>query len=105
MAPVSGFGEWIAINEREITVTQKITPFLWFDNQAEEAANFYASVFENSGALEISRYTEGGHGRPKMDRGGARKRKRGGARRVVSSVRLRGQRLRHKTSGFGARNR
>ena len=26
----------------------KITPFLWFDNQAEEAANFYASIFPNS---------------------------------------------------------
>ena len=27
---------------------QKITPFLWFDNQAEEAANFYVSLFKNS---------------------------------------------------------
>lgn len=27
---------------------QKITPFLWFDNQAEEAANFYVSIFKNS---------------------------------------------------------
>ena len=27
---------------------QKITPFLWFDNQAEEAANFYCSIFKNS---------------------------------------------------------
>ena len=27
---------------------QRITPFLWFDNQAEEAANFYVSVFKNS---------------------------------------------------------
>lgn len=27
---------------------QKITPFLWFDNQAEEAVNFYTSVFKNS---------------------------------------------------------
>ncbi len=36
---------------------QKITPFLWFDTQAEEAANFYVSVFKNSKLKEISRYT------------------------------------------------
>ncbi|HYD63298.1 MAG TPA: VOC family protein [Noviherbaspirillum sp.] len=35
---------------------QKITPFLWFDNQAEEAANFYVSVFPNSRILGITRY-------------------------------------------------
>jgi predicted 3-demethylubiquinone-9 3-methyltransferase (glyoxalase superfamily) len=37
----------------------KITPFLWFDGQAEEAANFYASVFPNSKILSVSRYGEG----------------------------------------------
>ena len=37
---------------------QKITPFLWFDNQAEEAAKFYASVFENSKVGRILRYDE-----------------------------------------------
>ena len=31
---------------------QKITPFLWFDNQAEEAANFYVSIFKNSKIVE-----------------------------------------------------
>ena len=41
---------------------QKITPFLWFDHQAEEAANFYVSVFKNSKILDISRYGEGGPG-------------------------------------------
>jgi len=41
---------------------QKITPFLWFDHQAEEAANLYTSVFENSKILNISRYGEGGPG-------------------------------------------
>ena len=41
---------------------QKITPFLWFDSQAEEAANFYTSIFENSRILNISRYGEGGPG-------------------------------------------
>lgn len=39
---------------------QKVTPFLWFDNQAEEAANFYASIFKNSKIGVISRYPEGG---------------------------------------------
>lgn len=38
---------------------QKITPFLWFDHQAEEAANFYTSIFKNSRILNISRYGEG----------------------------------------------
>ena len=41
---------------------QKITPFLWFDNQAEEAANFYVSIFKNSKILSISRYGEAGPG-------------------------------------------
>ncbi len=38
----------------------KITPFLWFDNQAEEAMNFYLSIFKNSRILSESRYGEGG---------------------------------------------
>ena len=37
----------------------KITPFLWFDNQAEEAMNFYVSVFKNSKAGEVSRGPDG----------------------------------------------
>ena len=40
----------------------KITPFLWFDTQAEEAAQFYTSVFPNSQVLEVARYGEGGPG-------------------------------------------
>lgn len=36
----------------------KITPFLWFDEDAEEAAEFYTSVFENSKITSVSRYTE-----------------------------------------------
>jgi predicted 3-demethylubiquinone-9 3-methyltransferase (glyoxalase superfamily) len=46
---------------------QKITPCLWFDSQAEEAAKFYAAIFKNSKIHKISRYgTEGYeiHGRP-----------------------------------------
>jgi predicted 3-demethylubiquinone-9 3-methyltransferase (glyoxalase superfamily) len=41
---------------------QKITPFLWFDDKAEEAANFYASIFKNSKILNIARYGEAGPG-------------------------------------------
>jgi predicted 3-demethylubiquinone-9 3-methyltransferase (glyoxalase superfamily) len=37
---------------------QKIIPYLWFDNQAEEAALFYTSLFKNSRILEITRYGE-----------------------------------------------
>jgi predicted 3-demethylubiquinone-9 3-methyltransferase (glyoxalase superfamily) len=39
---------------------QKITPFLWFDSQAEEAANFYVSVFNNAKVMNIARYGEAG---------------------------------------------
>jgi len=41
---------------------QKITPFLWFDGQAEEAANFYTSIFKDSKILNIARYGEAGPG-------------------------------------------
>ena len=41
---------------------QKITPFLWFDNNAEEAANFYVSIFKNSKVLSVSRYGDAGPG-------------------------------------------
>ena len=41
---------------------QKITPFLWFDHQAEEAARFYASVFKNSKIHEVTRYGDSGPG-------------------------------------------
>lgn len=37
----------------------RISPFLWFDTQAEEAAEFYVSVFKNSEILGVSRYGEG----------------------------------------------
>jgi len=45
----------------------QITPCLWFDNQAEDAANFYVSIFKNSRIKRISRYGKAGneiHGRP-----------------------------------------
>jgi predicted 3-demethylubiquinone-9 3-methyltransferase (glyoxalase superfamily) len=41
---------------------QKITPFLWFDDNAEEAVNFYVSLFADSTVNNITRYGEGGPG-------------------------------------------
>jgi len=41
---------------------QKITPFLWYDNNAEDAVNFYLSVFKNSKMISTSRYGEAGPG-------------------------------------------
>lgn len=49
-------------------ITQKITPFLWFDGQAEEAVKFYTSIFENSKIASATHYDEEGSkaaGRPK----------------------------------------
>ena len=42
----------------------KITPFLWFDDNAEEAVNHYLSIFKNGKILEVSRYGEAGPGKP-----------------------------------------
>lgn len=39
---------------------QKITPFLWFDNNLEEAINFYVSIFKNSKIVHIARHGDGG---------------------------------------------
>jgi predicted 3-demethylubiquinone-9 3-methyltransferase (glyoxalase superfamily) len=47
---------------KESTLMQQITPFLWFDTQAEEAANYYVSIFPNSRILKIARYGEAGPG-------------------------------------------
>jgi predicted 3-demethylubiquinone-9 3-methyltransferase (glyoxalase superfamily) len=41
---------------------QKITPFLWFDNNAEEAVNLYTSIFKDSKILQTSRYSDAGPG-------------------------------------------
>ena len=46
---------------------QKISPFMWFDNQAEEAAKFYTGIFKNSQILTVTHYGNAGteiHGRP-----------------------------------------
>ena len=47
---------------KPIPRSQKITPFLWFDNQAEEAAKFYISIFRNSKILKIARNGDAGPG-------------------------------------------
>jgi predicted 3-demethylubiquinone-9 3-methyltransferase (glyoxalase superfamily) len=41
---------------------QKVTPFLWFDGNAEEALNFYVSLFKNANILNVTRNEEGGFG-------------------------------------------
>jgi predicted 3-demethylubiquinone-9 3-methyltransferase (glyoxalase superfamily) len=51
-----------------MAMMQKITPFLWFDDRAEEAANFYTSIFKNSKIGKVAHYGEAGakaSGRPK----------------------------------------
>src|SRR5262249_41010098 len=45
---------------KEQASMQKITPHLWFDNQAEEAVRFYVSLFKNSKILNVARYGEAG---------------------------------------------
>ena len=45
-----------------MAIGQKITPFLWFDNQAEEAVGFYTSIFKNSQIVTVSRYGDAGPG-------------------------------------------
>jgi predicted 3-demethylubiquinone-9 3-methyltransferase (glyoxalase superfamily) len=60
-APSVGRGRhdvsWSKTKERQM---QKITPFLWFDKQAEEAAKLYTSLFDNSKIVDTARYAEGG---------------------------------------------
>ena len=47
-----------------LEVFPRITPFLWFDNNAEDAVNFYLSVFKNSRRVEVQRNTGGAPGPP-----------------------------------------
>ena len=42
-------------------ISQKITPFLWFDSNAEEAVAFYTSIFKNSRTLAVCRYSDAGN--------------------------------------------
>jgi predicted 3-demethylubiquinone-9 3-methyltransferase (glyoxalase superfamily) len=53
--------------ENLMHISQRIAPCLWFDNQAEEAATFYTSVFKNSKIITVARYPKAGqevHKRP-----------------------------------------
>jgi predicted 3-demethylubiquinone-9 3-methyltransferase (glyoxalase superfamily) len=55
----------VAASDEEKTcmpIEQRITPFLWFDHQAEEAANFYVSIFKNSRIKSVARYGDSGPG-------------------------------------------
>jgi predicted 3-demethylubiquinone-9 3-methyltransferase (glyoxalase superfamily) len=52
----SGAGQ---IHMSKITM-QKISPSLWLDNQAEEAVNFYTSIFKNSKIIDVAHYGEAG---------------------------------------------
>jgi predicted 3-demethylubiquinone-9 3-methyltransferase (glyoxalase superfamily) len=49
-------------NSKRDNRMQKITPFLWFDDQAEEAMNYYVSIFKNSKAGNVTRYGDAGPG-------------------------------------------
>jgi predicted 3-demethylubiquinone-9 3-methyltransferase (glyoxalase superfamily) len=66
-APIAaGSAKW-ANWEEIMKINRQITPCLWFDTQAEEAARFYTSIFKNSRIGKISRYGKEGfeiHGRP-----------------------------------------
>src|SRR5262245_56765249 len=58
---------WLVCLENPMPITHRIAPCLWFADQAEEAANFYVSIFRNSRIVSVSRYTDVGqqtHRRP-----------------------------------------
>jgi predicted 3-demethylubiquinone-9 3-methyltransferase (glyoxalase superfamily) len=57
-----GAGDSETTNQKGDTAMQKITPFLWYDDKAEEAADFYVSIFKNSKVLGVTRYGEAGPG-------------------------------------------
>jgi uncharacterized glyoxalase superfamily protein PhnB len=48
---------WGQRQPKESPMSQKITPFLWFDGNAEEAAHYYVSIFKNSKITDIAHYT------------------------------------------------
>jgi predicted 3-demethylubiquinone-9 3-methyltransferase (glyoxalase superfamily) len=55
----NGRHHFVIKNEQGEAFMQKVTPFLWFDNNAEEAMKFYTSVFKNSKIGKVTRYPEG----------------------------------------------
>jgi predicted 3-demethylubiquinone-9 3-methyltransferase (glyoxalase superfamily) len=48
--------------KKPVTHIQRITPFLWFDDEAEEAAKFYVSIFRNSKIVKVTHYGDAGPG-------------------------------------------
>jgi predicted 3-demethylubiquinone-9 3-methyltransferase (glyoxalase superfamily) len=60
--PYTGEREDTMAGNHQETRLQKITPFLWFDEYAEEAVNFYVSIFKNSRMKSITRYGDAGPG-------------------------------------------
>ena len=59
LAEMLALNDWKAKEENDM---QKITPFLWFDGKAEEAMNFYISIFKNSKVGKVTRYGDAGPG-------------------------------------------
>ncbi len=59
------------LSEDTVATVQRITPFLWFDSQAEEAVKFYASIFKNAKIANTTRYGEAGKEFHKMTPGTA----------------------------------
>src|SRR5258708_26939514 len=55
-------GERRQFRHGALLMQQKITPFLWFDDKAEEAMNYYVSIFTNSKVISINRYGDAGPG-------------------------------------------
>jgi len=51
---------WDSAHRKDSAVQQKIIPNLWFDTEAEEAADLYTSVFKNSRVVNVAHYTEAG---------------------------------------------
>jgi predicted 3-demethylubiquinone-9 3-methyltransferase (glyoxalase superfamily) len=55
---------WLVERNREEAIVRDITPFLWFDAEAEAAAELYVSLVPNSRILKVTRYGSAGHGEP-----------------------------------------
>src|SRR5262245_54684179 len=65
--PASDAGDTISARRIAMPKIRRIAPCLWFDTEAEEAAKFYTSIFDDSKIVEITRYGKAGqdiHGKP-----------------------------------------
>src|SRR6266536_3882895 len=66
-AAIPKFEQYPTNTKKRVSDMQKITPFLWFDDNAEEAVKFFTSIFKNSKIGKIARYDKAGEkaaGRP-----------------------------------------